>query len=47
LDDLLIGHQTNRGEKDLPGVIAVPYVIIPDYGTAPPYFSASFPFAAS
>jgi hypothetical protein len=47
LDDLLIGHQTNRGEKDLPGVIAVPYVIIHDYGTAPPYFSASFPFAAS
>ena len=24
-----------------------PSVIIPDYGTAPPYFSASHPFAAS
>ena len=24
-----------------------PSVIIPDYGTAPPYFSASLPFAAS
>ncbi len=47
LDDLLIGHQTNRGEKGLPGVIAVPSVIIPDYGTASPYFSASLPFAAS
>ena len=47
LDDLIIGHQTNRGEKGLPGVITVPSAIILDYGTAPPYFSASHPFAAS
>ena len=47
LDDLLTVHQTNRGEKGLPGVIAVPSVIISDYGTAPPYFSASLPFATS
>lgn len=47
LDDLLTVHQTNRGEKGLPGVIAVPSVIISDYGTALPYFSASLPFAAS
>ena len=47
LDHLLIGHQTNRGEKGLPGVIAVLSVIISDYGTALPYFSASLPFAAS
>lgn len=47
LDDLLLGQQTNRTEKGLPGIIAVPSVIIPDYGTKPPYFSASLPFAAS
>ena len=47
LDHLLIGHQTNRGEKGLPGVISVLFVIISDYGTALPYFSASLPFAAS
>ena len=47
MDNLLIGHQTNRGEKGLPGVIDVQSVIIPYYGTAPPYFSASLPFAAS
>jgi hypothetical protein len=47
LDNLLLGQQTNRTEKGLPGVIAVPSVIIPDYGTQPPYFSASLPFAAS
>jgi hypothetical protein len=33
LDDLLIGQQTNREEKGVPGVIAVPSVIIPDYGS--------------
>jgi hypothetical protein len=47
LDDLLLGQQTNRTEKGIPGIIAVPSVIIPDYGTKPPYFSASLPFAAS
>ena len=47
LDDLLLGRQTNRTERGLPGVIAVPSVIIPDYGSMPPYFSASLPFAAS
>jgi hypothetical protein len=46
LDNLLLGQQTNRTEKGLPGVIAVPSVIIPDYGTQPPYFSASLPFVA-
>lgn len=47
LDDLLLGRQTNRTEKGLPGVIAVPSVIIPDYGSMPPHFSASLPFAAN
>lgn len=47
LDNLLLGQQTNSTEKGLPGVIAVPSVIVPDYGTQPPYFSASLPFAAS
>lgn len=47
LDDLLLGQQTNRTEKGLAGIVAVPSVIIPDYGTKPPYFSASLPFAAS
>jgi hypothetical protein len=47
LDNLLLGKQTNRTEKGLPGVISVPSIIIPDYGTQPPYFSASLPFAAS
>jgi hypothetical protein len=47
LDNLLLGQQTNRTEKGLPGVISVPSIIIPDYGTQPPYFSASLPFAAS
>ena len=47
LDNLLLGQQTNRTERGLPGVIAVPSVIIPDYGTQPPYLSASLPFAAS
>ena len=27
-----------------PGVFSAPSVIVPDYGTAPPYFSASIPF---
>jgi hypothetical protein len=47
LDNLLLGQQTNRTEKGSPGVIAIPSVIVPDYGTQPPYFSASLPFAAS
>ena len=32
------------GEFGTPGVLSVPSVIIPDYGTAPPYFSASINF---
>lgn len=28
-------------------LISVPSVIVPDYGTAPPYFSASIPFVGS
>jgi hypothetical protein len=38
LDDLLLGRQTNKTEMGLPDVIAVPSVIIPDYGTKPPYY---------
>lgn len=47
LDDLLIGRHINRGEHAVPGVISVPSVLIPDYGSSPPYFSASIPFVGS
>jgi hypothetical protein len=32
---------------DVPGVISVGSVIVPDYGSSPPYFSASIPFVGS
>lgn len=47
MDDLLIGRHINRGEHAVPGIISVPSVLIPDYGSSPPYFSASIPFVAS
>jgi hypothetical protein len=47
LDDLLIGRHINRGEHAVPGIISVPSVLIPDYGSSPPYFSASIPFVGS
>ena len=38
------GFHNGTGERGTPGVLSVPSVIIPDYGTAPPYFSASINF---
>jgi len=39
------GFHNSTGERGTPGIISVPSVIIPNYGTAPPYFSASINFA--
>jgi hypothetical protein len=38
-------HHVESQQHATPGIIPVPSVIIPDYGTTPPYFSASIPFA--
>ncbi len=37
----------DRGEVGVPGIITAPSIITPDYGTSPPYFSASIPFVGS
>jgi hypothetical protein len=42
--ELFAGFHTGKAEQGTPGEISVPSVIVPDYGTAPPYFSASIPF---
>jgi hypothetical protein len=39
-------HVQNQEQTDTPGLLSVPSVIVPDYGTQSPYFSASIPFAA-
>jgi hypothetical protein len=39
-------HLQNQEQTDTPGLLSVPSVIVPDYGTQSPYFSASIPFAA-
>jgi hypothetical protein len=41
---LYSGYHNGTGERGTPGVLSAPSVIVPDYGTAPPYFSASIPF---
>jgi hypothetical protein len=33
--ELFVGHHIDREEYAVPGVISVPSVIIPDYGTSP------------
>ncbi|MGI8832629.1 MAG: hypothetical protein ACR2IS_08335 [Nitrososphaeraceae archaeon] len=40
-------HHVKSQQHITPGIISVPSVIVPDYGTAPPYFSASIPFVGS
>lgn len=42
--ELYSGFHNDTGEHGTPGVLSAPSVIVPDYGTAPPYFSASIPF---
>ena len=42
--ELYSGYHNDTGERGTPGVLSAPSVIMPDYGTAPPYFSASIPF---
>ena len=42
--ELYSGYHNDTGERGTPGVLSAPSVIVPNYGTAPPYFSASIPF---
>lgn len=44
LGSLYKRHHVDSREHITPGIISVPSRIIPDYGTSPPYFSASIPF---
>lgn len=44
--ELDIGYHNSK-QGGIPGVISVPSVIIPDYGTEPPYYSSSIPFVGS
>ncbi|MGN6560035.1 MAG: hypothetical protein ACTHJ2_05865 [Candidatus Nitrosocosmicus sp.] len=46
LGDLYLAylHAGGKGESGTPGVLSTASVIVPDYGTHPPYFSASIPF---
>ncbi|MGI0044708.1 MAG: hypothetical protein ACRD47_13460, partial [Nitrososphaeraceae archaeon] len=47
LGELFIAHHIDKGKYAVPGVISVGSVIVPDYGSSPPYFSASIPFVGS
>jgi hypothetical protein len=45
LGDLYVSyHDKDKGEAGTPGVLSAPSVIVPDYGTRSPYYSASIPF---
>lgn len=44
LGSLYKRHHVDSREHITPGIISVPSRIIPDYGTSPPYFSASIHF---
>ena len=46
LGDLYLSYLNagGKGEAGTPGVLSTPSVIVPDYGTHSPYFSASIPF---
>jgi len=45
LGDLYLAyHHEGKGEAGTPGVLSASSVIVPDYGTHSPYFSASIPF---
>lgn len=41
---LYSGYHNDTGERRTPGDLGAPSLIVPDYSTAPPYFSASIPF---
>ena len=45
MENYILDHN-DTGERGTPGVLSAPSVIMPDYGTAPPYFSASIPFVS-
>ncbi|MGH9986756.1 MAG: hypothetical protein ACRD8W_22660 [Nitrososphaeraceae archaeon] len=47
LGELFIAHHVDKGTYAIPDVISVGSVIVPDYGSSPPYFSASIPFVGS
>ena len=47
LGDMYKRHHVDTNEHVTPGIISSPSRITPDYGTAPPYFSASIPFVGS
>lgn len=44
--ELFVGYHNSK-QGGIPGAIIVPSVIEPDYGTEPPYYSASIPFVGS
>lgn len=44
--ELFVGYHNGK-QGGIPGAIIVPSVIEPDYGTEPPYYSASVPFVGS
>lgn len=44
--ELDVGYHNSK-QGGISGVISVPSVIVPDYGTEPPYFSESIPFVGS
>jgi hypothetical protein len=47
LNNLLLSRHIKSPTHATPGIISIPSVIVPDYGSSPPYFSASIPFVAS
>jgi hypothetical protein len=44
LGNLYTGYHNDKGEAGTPGILSTASVIVPDYGTHSPYFSASIPF---
>jgi hypothetical protein len=44
LGNLYTGYHNDKGEAGTPGILSTASVIVPDYGTHTPYFSASIPF---
>lgn len=44
LGNLYTRYHNDKGEAGTPGILSTASVIVPDYGTHTPYFSASIPF---
>ena len=42
--DLFSRHHVKTQEHVTPAIISAPTVIVPNYGSSPPYFSGSIPF---